>query len=345
VTTPAAQAATLAAVVVNYNYGRFLAQAIDSLLIQTVPFDEIIVVDDGSTDDSATVLDAYAASIKAIKLVNGGQLRACLAGLAATSTDYVYFLDADDHARPELVATVLPHLGERPVKVQFQLEGVSAEVAGLESVFPTFPPAYDAERMRADNRAMGFYICPPTSGNVYRRDALQSLPVEKLDPRDFIDGPSTLVLPYLGEIVSVSTPLAFYRLHGANHSQWSEPTPELLRGEIDWFRRRWQQACMILAERAPAPPDRPTYVLEREHMIAALEGGWGAVGPAVRLLRSLGTTNLAGRQKVLLAGWAVLSAVPVPPLQRALVRGRRSPLNRSTTVRRVLRVLLRGGRR
>ena len=335
---------TVAAVVVNHNYARYLPAAVDSVLAQDAPFDEVVVVDDGSTDDSREVLARYRDRVTVVEIANRGQLGACRAGLDATGADYVYFLDADDHAVPELVATVTPALAGRPVKVQFQLRGVSDSAGELHSVFPTFPDGYDAAAMRADNEALGFYVCPPTSGNLYHRRSLLDLPLDAVDQRDFIDGPPTLALPYVGEVVSLPVPLACYRLHGANHSQWSEPTVELLDHEIAWFGRRWVQAGALVDGAAPRRDTRPMYVAERELMIAALRPGGHTPVPIARLVRAMMRTNLPGRQKVLLGGWALGLALPSRRLRRHLVRARRSPLNRSGPLRRLVRLAV-GGRR
>ena len=72
---------TIAAVIPNYNYARFLPYALDSVLAQTSPFDEIIVVDDGSIDNSLEVLARYDGRIKVISIPNGGQLGAVRAGI------------------------------------------------------------------------------------------------------------------------------------------------------------------------------------------------------------------------------------------------------------------------
>jgi glycosyltransferase involved in cell wall biosynthesis len=332
---------TIAAVVVNYNYARYLPAALDGLLAQDTPFDEVIAVDDGSTDDSRRVLDDYRSRVKVVEIPNGGQLGACRAGLAAATADYVYFLDADDVAMPGLVATVAPALVTRPAKVQFQLEGFSDRDEPLESVFPTFPRPYPTAAMRADNDAIGFYICPPTSGNVYDRAVLAGMDLDRLDQRDFIDGPATLALPYLGEIVSLGVPLARYRLHGDNHSQWSEPTAELLAHEMEWFTRRWEQVRVLLG-RDPRRGGRPLYLVERRLMSAALRPGPPPVAALVRLLRTLPATHLPGRQKILLSGWALGLLVPSARARRSMVRARRSPLNRSGWLRRLVRLTVRG---
>lgn len=88
-------------VIPNYNYGRFLAQAIDSALAQTYPNVEIIVVDDGSTDDSAEILKSYSDKIRRIKQTNRGVSSARNNGTAASKGELVAFLDADDVWLPE----------------------------------------------------------------------------------------------------------------------------------------------------------------------------------------------------------------------------------------------------
>lgn len=330
--------------IVNYNYADYLPDAIDSVLRQRRPFDEVVVVNDGSTDDSMAVLERFEDVLKVLDIPNGGQLGACRAGLAATSSDYVYFLDADDHVRNDLVETVLPAFASRPVKVQFQLEGVNSELRSGDSVFPTFPSRYDEQGMRSDNRTIGFYICPPTSGNVYHRETLLGLPLAELDQRDFIDGPATLALPYLGAVVSISVPLASYRLHGRNASQWAQPTVDLLTHEIEWFGRRWEQACTLAGLAAPPfHPGRPLYVVERQLMIAALQNQLGTVALAGRYVGRLLATRVALLHRAMLVCWAVTLCLPVRRLRSRLVFARRSPLNRSGPLRRLVRLL--NGRR
>lgn len=83
----------------NYNYGRFVAEAINSALRQTIAFDEIIVVDDGSTDDSVEIITqqfGHHEKVKLIRKENGGQLSCFNEGFAAATGDIVFFLDADD---------------------------------------------------------------------------------------------------------------------------------------------------------------------------------------------------------------------------------------------------------
>ncbi len=80
----------ITAVILNYNYGRFLRSAIESLLGQQgKPFAQIIVVDDGSTDDSAQIIAGFGDRIESIALTNGGQLGAAVAALELVRAPYV----------------------------------------------------------------------------------------------------------------------------------------------------------------------------------------------------------------------------------------------------------------
>jgi glycosyltransferase involved in cell wall biosynthesis len=94
----------------NYNYGEFLTEAIDSALNQTIKFDEIIIVDDASTDNSAEVINKFTqlANVKSIfKQKNQGQLSSFNEGFLAATGDIIFFLDADDIYEPQYLETAL----------------------------------------------------------------------------------------------------------------------------------------------------------------------------------------------------------------------------------------------
>lgn len=91
------------AIIPNYNYASYLTEAIDSVLAQTYPFIEIIVVDDGSTDGSREVLEGYNGRVRAIFQQNGGVSAARNAGVAASLGEFIAFLDADDVWMPEKI--------------------------------------------------------------------------------------------------------------------------------------------------------------------------------------------------------------------------------------------------
>ena len=98
-------------IITNYNYGAYLPQAVDSVLSQTTPFDEIIIVDDASTDNSSVILSELSKRIDRLKIVrqkdNVGQLAAFEAGIMQSSGDIVFFLDADDVYSSDYLGTAL----------------------------------------------------------------------------------------------------------------------------------------------------------------------------------------------------------------------------------------------
>lgn len=84
-------------IICNYNYGRYIGQCIRSVLNQTVADFELIIVDDGSTDDSREVIRSFQDSrIRTIFKENGGQASAFNAGFFASCGELVSFLDSDD---------------------------------------------------------------------------------------------------------------------------------------------------------------------------------------------------------------------------------------------------------
>lgn len=93
----------ISVIITSYNYARYLPQAIESAINQDDIVHEIIIVDDGSTDDSPRIAEAYAtrdARVRFISKANGGQGSAFNAGYAAAQGEILAFLDADDFWYP-----------------------------------------------------------------------------------------------------------------------------------------------------------------------------------------------------------------------------------------------------
>lgn len=101
------QSTSLVSILINnYNYGRFLSEAIDSALNQTYSNIEVIVVDDGSSDNSHDIIKSYGNKIIPVLKENGGQASAFNAGFAASRGEIICFLDSDDLFKPEKIAEV-----------------------------------------------------------------------------------------------------------------------------------------------------------------------------------------------------------------------------------------------
>jgi glycosyltransferase involved in cell wall biosynthesis len=330
---------TLGVIIINYNYARYIGHTIESVLNQSSPFDEFCVVDDGSTDESLKVIEPYAPQFKLIRKANGGRMTATLAGIEALSTDYVYILDADDFLLPQFVERIRPHLLSLPAKLQCQLVGVDSEGKPIDSIFPSYPPNYDASSMIEDNEAIGFYICPPTSANIYRRDYLQQLDLGSLDPHEPLDGVGALIAPYFGPVVTIAEPLAYYRVHSNNFSSVGKPTPQIMTREVERFNRRWQAACRLLAKEHPPFKEEPLFVLERRLMMAGLAGENPGQSIVRSFQRRIARTHHPIRHKTLLFVWAALFLLPSAAFRRYLVYSRRSAKDRPRILKRLLQFL------
>ena len=87
-------------VIPTYNYGRFLGEAIESALNQSLPATEILVVDDGSTDETESVVKGFGDGVRYIKQENAGVCAARNRGVSESIGDVIAFLDADDRLEP-----------------------------------------------------------------------------------------------------------------------------------------------------------------------------------------------------------------------------------------------------
>jgi glycosyltransferase involved in cell wall biosynthesis len=108
------ESARVSVVIPCYNGARFLRAAIDSALAQTHSDVEVVVVDDGSTDDSAAVAQSFGARVKLLSGPNRGLSAARNKGIAASSGEFLTLLDADDVLLPECVANRVRILKEHP---------------------------------------------------------------------------------------------------------------------------------------------------------------------------------------------------------------------------------------
>lgn len=90
----------ISVIIPTYNYGRFIGEAVRSALGQTVAPEEVVVVDDGSTDDTAEVVGRFGDRVKYVRQENAGVCAARNRGVAESSGRLIAFLDADDIWEP-----------------------------------------------------------------------------------------------------------------------------------------------------------------------------------------------------------------------------------------------------
>jgi len=225
----------ISVVIPNYNYGDFIADAIDSALNLDWPRVEVIVVDDGSTDDSADIIRGYGERITSLFQSNAGQRVACNAGFERASGEVVIFLDSDDTLSPSLVRELAMVWHPGVSKVQFQMQVVDAAGKGTGSVLPQYTIVPQPEEIRRWVLTTGTYPTPPGSGNAYARAFLARIfPLLGRDPS--CDAYCVAAAPFLGDVVTVAKPLVSYRVHGRNDGAMSQLAS-------DRFGRDLARAC------------------------------------------------------------------------------------------------------
>lgn len=132
-------------VITNYNYGEYLDEAITSVLKQTNPVAEVLVVDDGSTDQSGDTLDRWAGhpNVRVIRQTNQGVAAARNTGIAQATQPFIVCLDADDALAPEYVAVCHRALVSDPA-LGIAYTGLSIYRDGQISL-NQWPPDFDWE--------------------------------------------------------------------------------------------------------------------------------------------------------------------------------------------------------
>ena len=329
---------SVALVVLSYNYGRFVARAIDSALEQTQAYEQIIVVDDGSTDDSRTVLERYRDRVELMFKPNGGQLSAALHALDAVRCEYVHYLDSDDFLVDNARELIANELATKPVKLQFRLRCVSSS-GSLQSVVPAYPAVYNNAAQLRDAQLLGMSICPPTSGNVFGVEALRALPKTPLDKRDYIDGTPSMAMLYCGSVRTVDKVIANYRIHGANNSLAHAPTVEVFEQELARLRRRWQELQQIFPAIKVPEVGSTLLELEAQNLIAALQGRSHML-LALAYAKRLAASGAPTRHKLLLGPWMLSLALAPRAAKAGMIRARRSAMHRSKLTRKLVGLCL-----
>lgn len=181
----------------TYNHARFLPSALDSLIAQTRPADRVIVVNDGSTDDTAAVLDRYVARLPNLTVVhadiNQGVIAALNRGLEMTDSEFVTFLAADDTFAPRLLEAVVPLMCRHPAAA---LCGVGVAVVdergrtidhfSVATDFGETPGFISRERVLTHLSACGRLF--HGNGTTYRTAALRHSGGFDPELRSFCDG-------------------------------------------------------------------------------------------------------------------------------------------------------------
>ena len=146
-------------IIVNYNYAEFLAEAIESALAQDYQATEVVLIDDGSTDNSLEVAARYPITI--MTKPNGGLCKARNSAVLNVETDYVLFLDADDRLTPNAVSLLMSALSSAGAE--------TAYAYGQMRYFGLRDDLFASHEFEPQRLAKSNYICATT---LIRRQSL-----------------------------------------------------------------------------------------------------------------------------------------------------------------------------
>ena len=210
---------TASVIITSYNYARYLREAIDSALGQSYGHLEVIVVDDGSTDESREIIASYGERVIAVLKANGGQGSAFNSGFHASSGDIVVFLDADDVLFPDALAEAAVAFRQPTVvKVQWPMWATHADGRRTGKQWPNRLSDGDLREVVLANGPASI-TSAPTSGNAWRRGFLERvLPVPEHVAYYRICADEYLynLAPIVGHVLTLAEPKGLYRLHGRN---------------------------------------------------------------------------------------------------------------------------------
>jgi glycosyltransferase involved in cell wall biosynthesis len=201
-------------VIPTYNYGRFVTAAVDSVLAQTFPAGEIIVVDDGSTDDTAERLRPYGDRIRYIRQENQGLPAARNTGIRAARGELIALLDSDDLWHPRKLELQVRHLAASPDTGLVAADSVPGLEQGWPEVGTDAPLPFQS--FSVEDILVRSRFGP--SGVLVRKECFDT--VGLFDPalRSAEDRDMWLRIAARFRVVKLAVPLWWYRLHGGNMS-------------------------------------------------------------------------------------------------------------------------------
>lgn len=244
----------ISVVIDTYNYGRFVEEAVESVLAQDYPAGqmEVLVVDDGSTDDTAERLKKYGGRIQYFCKPNGGQASAFSFGIARAKGDLVAFLDGDDVWLPQKLSRVAEKFERDPNAVMVYHKFQFWDPADNWIWEPGTPDV--SGDILADRQKVLDYVAAPTSSLVFRRAALERVLPIPSSMKFMADGYLVGTAIFLGPVSYVPDCLAKNRVHGGNlwFAERQAPSRELLRRRVETRREVIAGLRQWITANAPA---------------------------------------------------------------------------------------------
>ena len=202
----------------NYNYGRYVRSAIESALSQTYQPVEVIVVDDGSTDNSREIIESCRPDITPVFKKNGGHGSTFNAGFVASSGDILCLLDADDVFVKHKVEKIVTALQSQP-ELEWCFNRVRiVDIETNQTLRMSKYAGTQVHDLRQKMRRGGLgFGAPPTSGLSFKRSLWQQFfPIPEASHTLISDRYLIYASFALAKGIFLDEPLTDLRIHGAN---------------------------------------------------------------------------------------------------------------------------------
>jgi hypothetical protein len=311
----------------NFNYAVYIGQAIESVLCQTYRNLELIVCDDGSTDNSREVIQGYADRDPRVKLLckrNGGQASAFNTAFRESRGGVACLLDSDDLFEPDKLRQVVGVFREHSDCgiVSHAIELIDERGAHLKTM--TFQrEGYIGPDCHAT--LCNENLMPACSGLCFRREVLEEIfpipEVFRIYGDSAISGPAVHLTP----VRVLPCVLSRWRIHGGNNSGCGSLlgslTVEWLENQLSWHERTMEHVKGFVRKRHGASWDilafRP--ILEYRIALAILKGNrWEAVRASTDLVYAYKKAR-NGYPWARMVFWRVAALMP-GPIGRAALR-------------------------
>lgn len=312
---------------INFNYADFIEQAIRSVLDQTWPDFELVVVDDASTDASVAIVRRLCAEDLRLRLIvhptNRGMAVATNTAFVHARGEILCLLDSDDWFHPEKLARVVACFKASPqcgfIVHPMVICSADTQIIQILPFMPNFERGWIAERLaRRGGRWQGM----PTSALAMRRQLAELLfpvpPAEVL--RGGVDGYLYTLAPLLTEVSALEQAYSHYRVHGRNGVAALVRDQTLTRKEIGLCAKHLAAANQRLAELGLADlvidPRRNLNILRGKMLLALYrnDARWRLFRRWLRLTQRLLSDDLyTPSQRLAYSGvYAIAAALPMP---------------------------------
>ncbi len=282
-------------IIPTYNRGLFIRRAIDSVQQQTWPDYELIVVDDGSTDDTPAILRKLEKTEARLRVVDNARGRhgpagARNTGLAEARGEWVAFLDSDDVWKPEKLARFMSEAADDVVLIASDYHIIEDESENgqtmwdfIETVMipwwandPIIQPVIPAARLKTDRQLLanpdvirgmtiGGYLWPQTSSVMVKRSEVEEAGNFNAQLARTEDMDLWLKLLDAGRFVYVDQPLAFYHIQGRDNGRGARYDTLAPDRKHDSYQEMLAHLRILksLPRRFPLKPEARTLLRER----------------------------------------------------------------------------------